>query len=65
MMPSPGTKPRVGFSVYNPARVAGTTKEPSVSVPIETGASPAATATAEPDDEPPVLFRVSGDWRNP
>lgn len=55
MMPSPGTMPKVGFSVYNAARVAGSTRKPSVSVPIEIGASPAATETAEPDDEPPVL----------
>ena len=32
---------------------AGTRIDPAVSVPIATGTIPAATATAEPDDEPP------------
>ena len=36
-----------------PQKAAGTRIEPDVSVPIATGTMPAATATAEPDDEPP------------
>ena len=32
---------------------AGTRPEPAVSVPSATGTIPAATATAEPDDDPP------------
>lgn len=43
----------VGFSAYRPARVEGVTMDPIVSVPIARGLKPAATATAEPVDEPP------------
>jgi hypothetical protein len=42
-----GLKPAI------PQNAAGTRIEPAVSVPIATGTTPAATATAEPDDEPP------------
>ena len=36
-----------------PQNAAGTRIEPDVSVPIAHGTTPAATATADPDDEPP------------
>jgi hypothetical protein len=52
-MPPPETMPIVGLIVYNAALVAGMFKDPSVSVPIDMGANPAATPTAEPDDDPP------------
>ena len=45
--------PTVGFRQYNAARPPGKTIEPSVSVPMETGASPAATETADPEEDPP------------
>lgn len=45
--------PMVGLSAYRPARVEGVTMEPIVSVAMARGLKPAATATAEPVDEPP------------
>jgi len=33
-------------------------REPMVSVPIEIGAKPAATATAEPEEDPPRFYRI-------
>ena len=44
--------PTVAFIAYKAARVAGWHIDPSVSVPIDTGANPAATPAALPDDEP-------------
>ena len=41
-----------------PLKAAGMRTEPPVSVPIATGARPRATATAEPDDEPPGTLAV-------
>ena len=38
-----------------PLKAAGMRTEPPVSVPMATGTSPAATATAEPDEEPPGM----------
>jgi hypothetical protein len=38
---------------YKPARHVGVTIDPIVSVPIDRGAKPAATLTAEPVEEPP------------
>jgi hypothetical protein len=42
---------------YRPARVDGVTIEPIVSDPMARGLKPAATATAEPVEDPP------GDWQ--
>jgi len=39
--------------VYSAARLAGMIRLPDVSDPMDIGAKPALTATAEPDDEPP------------
>ena len=50
MIPAPETRPMVGLIVYRAALVAGMLSEPSVSVPTEMGANPAATPTAEPDE---------------
>jgi hypothetical protein len=47
----------VGFSEYNAARPAGITREPKVSVPMENGEYPAATAIAEPLEDPPGFWR--------
>ena len=52
-MPSCDIKPIVGFIAYNAALLAGMIMLPQVSVPIEIGAKPALTPTAEPVDEPP------------
>src|SRR5829696_3473205 len=51
-MPLRLTRPYVGFSPAMPQAAAGERIEPPVSVPIVAGANPAATAAAEPDDEP-------------
>lgn len=45
----------LGLIVYMEARPAGQTREPSVSVPTLSGAHPAETTTAGPDDEPEGL----------
>ena len=57
MIPSPGTIPRVGFTVYSEARVAGLTRDPNVSEPIAIGARPALVAIALPEEEPEGLLR--------
>ena len=51
-MPAPGTVPSVGFMPTTPLTAAGEMIEPSVSVPTASGASPAATAAPDPDDDP-------------
>lgn len=51
--------PTVGFKAYRAARDAGVMIEPIVSAPIASGEKPAATATADPVDEPPgALYSV-------
>lgn len=52
IMPSWETVPMVGLIVYSAARPEGLTSDPSVSVPMATGAYPAETPTAEPEDDP-------------
>ncbi len=52
------TRPSVGFRPTTPQAPAGERIDPSVSVPIDTGARPAATATAEPELEPDGLRPV-------
>src|SRR5271166_2462697 len=47
--------PSVGLIPTTPQAAAGDTIEPSVSVPTASGASPAATATADPELEPDGL----------
>src|SRR5215472_10049638 len=54
-MPDRLTRPIVGLSPTIPQLFEGLTIEPSVSVPIASGASPAATATPEPELEPDGL----------
>ena len=46
-------RPAVTFRPTMPHQAAGSRTEPPVSVPMATGARPAATATPEPLDEPP------------
>ena len=57
-MPDRLTRPSVGFSPTIPHALAGLTIEPSVSVPTDSGASPAATATADPELDPDGLRPV-------
>jgi hypothetical protein len=45
--------PIVGFSPTILPNIAGTRPDPAVSVPRANGTIPAATAQAEPEDEPP------------
>src|SRR5579871_4268135 len=54
-IPVRGTSPTVGLMPTTPHTVAGHRIEPSVSVPMVRGASPAANAAPDPDDEPPGL----------
>ena len=49
------TSPTVGLKPTMPLIAAGQVIEPSVSVPIAAGASPAATAAPLPEDEPQAL----------
>src|SRR6201981_3334420 len=57
--PSSGTRPQVVFRPAIPQQAAGIRTEPPVSVPRATSASPAATATAEPLEDPPGSRRGS------
>ena len=47
------TRPHVVLSPAIPQHAAGMRTDPPVSVPNATSASPAATATAEPLEDPP------------
>ena len=49
------TSPRVGLSPTIPFIAAGTRPEPAVSVPSANATSPAATATALPELDPPEI----------
>src|ERR1700761_1061180 len=56
MIPYCGTILRVGLIVYSAALSRGIMSDPMVSAPIDTGEKPAATATAEPEEEPPGFY---------
>ncbi len=51
--PKRDTRPYVGFKPTIPLNAAGWRILPPVSLPKETGTCPAATAEAEPPEEPP------------
>ena len=53
----------MGFSPTIPQSEAGWRIEPPVSVPIDQGAVPAATAAAEPPEEPPGTRSGSHGFR--
>src|SRR5579863_165085 len=53
--PSPLTVPTAGLMPTTPLSDAGQVMEPSVSVPIASGASRAASAAPDPDEDPPAL----------
>ncbi|SKV53489.1 Uncharacterised protein [Mycobacteroides abscessus subsp. abscessus] len=48
--------PTVGLMPTMPCSPAGTRPEPAVSVPIAISACPVATATADPELEPPLMY---------
>src|SRR4029078_11903198 len=56
-------RPYVGFIPMTPHSDAGCRTEPPVSEPRATGTIPAATAVAEPPDEPPETRVVSHGLR--
>src|SRR5579859_7434052 len=58
-----GTRPRDGFIPTRPQHAAGMRIEPPPSEPVATGTSPAATAAAEPPEEPPGVRVVSHGLR--
>ena len=52
-MPCRGINPYVGLNPNTPQNAAGRMTEPLVWLPTASGTMPAATAAAEPDDDPP------------
>src|SRR5580692_93773 len=60
--PCTGTRPQVVLRPTTPQQAAGIRTEPPVSVPSATSASPVATATAEPLDDPPGRRRGSSGF---
>src|SRR5579862_6172640 len=52
MAPVRGTKPKVGLRPVSPQRVEGEEMDPSVSDPTANATQPAATALAEPAEDP-------------
>src|SRR5438876_11085045 len=57
------TRPKLGRKPVMPQKAAGVTMEPHVSVPSANAVNPAATAAAEPLDEPPAHRLVSHGLR--
>jgi hypothetical protein len=60
--PSLLKRPSVGFKPTMLLKAAGTRPEPAVSVPSEKLTCPAATATAEPELEPPGMNDASNGF---
>ena len=60
--PVADSAPSVGFSPTMPFSAAGTRPEPAVSVPRAKTAMPRATATADPEDEPPGTIAGSSTF---
>ena len=60
---NPGTVPDPGLMPNSPHAAAGMRTEPRPSVPCATGTSAAATAAADPPDEPPGVRRRSHGLR--
>lgn len=58
-------RPVETLSPYKAVKEAGQLMEPCVSVPSEMGAKPAATAAAEPAEEPHGCWRSYGDRVSP
>ena len=65
-MPYRDTRPYVGFKPVRPVSAAGWRIDPPVSVPVAAGASRAATAAAEPPEDPPGTHsRFQGFFTGP
>ncbi len=47
------------FTAYRAARFAGLMADPSCSVATDSGANPAETPMAEPEDEPPGVYQLA------
>src|SRR5579863_8486325 len=61
-----GTRPIDGRKPATLQKAAGLRSEPPLSVPVATGTSPHARATAAPPEEPPQVFvRSQGLWVAP
>ena len=58
-----GTRPRVGFKPINPDQLEGIRIEPPPSFPAANGTQPAATAAADPPEEPPGVTAVFHGFR--
>ncbi len=56
-------RPPLGLRPTRLLKAAGTRPEPAVSVPSAKLASPTATATAEPELDPPLMKRASNGLR--
>src|SRR5205085_5897695 len=67
-MPSRESRPKLGLNPTTPQNAAGRITEPFVWLPIANGTTPAATAAADPIDDPPDVrerfhgFRVGPGW---
>src|SRR5262245_12705996 len=57
------SSPRLGLMPTTLLNAAGTRPDPAVSVPSANDTSPAATATADPELEPPGISRASKGLR--
>src|SRR5690606_25345230 len=55
-MPVRGTRPKLGLKPITPLNAAGRMMEPPVCVPSAMGTMPAATAAAEPLEDPPGVW---------
>src|SRR6185295_18910957 len=55
---APVTRPRLGLRPTSPQQLAGMRIDPPPSLACASGTMPAATAAAEPPDEPPVVCSV-------
>src|SRR6202171_6227573 len=64
MIPFWLTRPTAGLIPTTPLAEEGQMMEPSVSVPTATGVRPAATATADPLEEPPGDLSRTCGWRH-
>jgi len=62
-MPRDDSAPSVGFSPTISLSAAGTRPDPAVSVPSAKATIPCATATAEPEEEPPGTIAGSSAFR--
>ena len=67
-MPSRESRPTLGLNPTTPQNAAGRITDPFVWLPIAKGTTPAATAAADPIDEPPDVrersqgLRVGPGW---